>query len=193
MRKSSDQGHNRVMSVDLANGTKHVVGAGNADGVLYANGRVFIQRASGPLQVWDESGSHLLRSLPGAGGDGSAMTASADGALIATLSDNGAVSVLSANTGNVLGTFSLPFPAEGGGSPDPWLATAIQFAPNGRTIFAATTGGELTRWVTGIPALVNIACATAGGSMTSAEWRGLNLVNNNPPTKLPCEATVSQR
>jgi hypothetical protein len=181
----SDRGHKRVVSVDLDSGAVHTVGTGEAEGVLYVNGKTFIQRDSGPLQVWDERGSHLLRSLPSIRGHASAMSASADGTRIARLADNGAVSIASVTTGDLFGTFTLPFPPEGGGSPDPWSATTIQFMPNGRTLYAATTGGQLTRWITYAPDLLKIACATVGRSMTAEEWRAL--VSNNPPARLPCK------
>lgn len=178
-----DHGHGRVIAVNLASGSTHVVGSGPADGVLYDNGNILIQRDSGPLEIWDESGSHLLRSLPGDGGYASAMTAAADGTRIARLTDNGAVSILSTTTGDVLGTFTLP--SGGGGAYNPWLATSMQFTPDGDTLFAETSGGQLTRWLVYIPALAKIACATAGRAMTAAQWR--DLVGTNPPARLPCQ------
>lgn len=180
----SDTGHDRAIAVDLANGATHVVGSGTADGVLYVNGKVLIQRDSGALEIWDESGTHLQRTLPGSGGYAYAMAASADGTRIARLTRNGIVSIVSTMTGDVLGNFALPSAGDGGY--DPWMATSMQFTPDGETLFAETSGGQLTRWVISIPALEKLACSTAGRPMTANEWR--DLVGTNPPARLPCQA-----
>ena len=180
----SDQAHGRVVLVDVPTGTTRVVGTGKADGVLFAGNKLLVQRSAGFFQIWDGTGSQLLRTLPGGGGFADAIAVSPDRSMLARLSESGNVSITSLSTGDVLTSFSLPVPADNGDSSDPWLATAIQFTPDGKNILTATTGGELIRWNVYPQALLNIACFVAGRALTSSEWR--QYAGASPPVNLAC-------
>jgi WD40 repeat protein len=180
----SEQAQRQVVLVSLATGARTVVGTGEADGVLFAGDRLLIQRSSGALEVWDEAGRHMLDTLPAGGGFADALAVSPDGSLVARLSDDGNVTITSLSTGEVLASFNLPVPADNGMSDDPWLGTALQFTPDGRSLLTASTGGELIRWNVYYPALVQIACSIAGRALTGSQWR--QYAHSAPPAVLPC-------
>jgi WD40 repeat protein len=185
---ANGSGSGGVVYVNLQTGASHVVGEGDADGILFARNRLFIQRRTGVLEIWDAGGMHLLQVLPGAGGFANALAVSPDGLLVARLSEDGMASISDLATGDVLAAFSLPFPAHTVAA-DPWGASTMTFTPDGRSLLTASSGGELIRWDTYAPDLVKIDCATAGQSLTSAEWRAY--VHTDPPADLSCQGSPS--
>lgn len=174
----------QVLLIDMQTKTTRVVGQGAANGITFAGNQLLIQRASGSLQIWNGVGTHLLRTLPGSGGSAYALAVSPNRTLLARLSDNGTASITSISSGQVLANFSLPVPVDNGYSQDPWLATAMLFTTNGRSLLTATTGGQVTQWDVNVPTLVNIACATVGRPLTRAEWE--EYVHATAPARLPC-------
>jgi WD40 repeat protein len=180
-----DQQKDKIFLVDLHTGDIHTVGSGRADGIIFSRDRLLIQRTTGSLEVWDTTGRHLLTTLAGAGGLANALAVSPDGSLVARLSDNGTASVASLKTGDMLANFSLPTPANAGYSSDPWLATAMTFAPDGQSLLTATAGGHVISWDISPSDLITIACATAGRGLTTAEWR--DYIHTTPPTNLSCQ------
>ena len=180
-----NQQNGKVFLVNLRTGDTHVVGSGNAEGILFTRDRLLIQRSTGSLEVWDITGRHLLATLPGAGGYAGALAVSSDGSLVARLSDNGTASVASLGTGDVLANLSLPVPANAGYSSDPWRATTMIFAPDGHSLLTATAGDQVIRWDIDPSGLIAIACATAGRGLTTAEWR--DYIRTTPPSNLSCQ------
>lgn len=150
-------------------------------GVLFTSDSLLIQRTSGTVEVWSSSGQKKLRTLSGTGVVTSAIAVSPDGALLARLRDDGTLSLTDLASGDVLGTFSLPFPATS--SPDPWGSTAIAFTADG-SLLTATTGGQLIRWTVDPPGLVRSICATVGGTLTVAQWE--QYAGTSPPAVMPC-------
>jgi len=170
-----------VTYVDLRTGRTYPVGSGAAAGVLFTSSGLLIQRETGDVEVWNLTGQTKLRTLAGTGAVTPAMAVSPDGTLLARLGDDGTVSLTDLASGDVLGTFSLPYPAMG--SPDPWTSTAIAFMADG-SLLTATTGGQLIRWTVDPPDLVRGICATAGGTLTDAQWQ--QYAGTSPPAVLPC-------
>lgn len=171
-----------VRYVDLRTGRSHMVDSGAATkGVLFTSDSLLIQRTSGTVEVWSSSGQKKLRTLSGTGVVTSAIAVSPDGALLARLRDDGTLSLTDLASGDVLGTFSLPFPATS--SPDPWGSTAIAFTADG-SLLTATTGGQLIRWTVDPPGLVRSICATVGGTLTVAQWE--QYAGTSPPAVMPC-------
>jgi WD40 repeat protein len=184
MVAESDHAQGRVVLLDVPTGASKVVGTGQADGVLFAGSRLLIQRSAGSLEIWDATGRQLLRTLPGGGGYADALAVSPDGSLLARLGEDGNASITSLSTGDVLTSFTLPVPVDNGDTTDPWLATAMQFTPDGHSLLTATTGGELIRWNIYPEDLVKIACSIAGRALTDPEWR--QYVRTPPPKNLAC-------
>jgi WD40 repeat protein len=170
-----------VRYVDLRTGRSHMVGTGAADGVLFTSGNLLVQRDDGNVEVWSFTGQTKLRTLAGTGAVTPAMAVSPDGTLLARLRDDGTLSITDLASGDVLGTFSLPYP----GTPpvDPWLSSDIAFASDG-SLLTATTGGQLIRWTVDPPDLVRGICATVGGTLTDAQWQ--QYAGTSPPAVMPC-------
>ena len=78
---ASSFGSIKVVYVDLQTGKSHTVGTGGANGVLFTQDGLILQKATGALQIWNTTGRKLLRTLPGAGGTAAPLAASPDGAL----------------------------------------------------------------------------------------------------------------
>jgi WD40 repeat protein len=170
-----------IRYVNLRTGRSYMVGNGAADGVLFTSDSLLVQRDSGTVEVWNLTGQKWLRSLPGTGSVTAAMAVSPDGSLLARLRDDGTLSVTDLASGDVLGTFDLPFPATP--SPDPWQSTDIAFTADG-SLLTATTGGQLIRWTVGPPDLVRSICATVGGTLTDGQWQ--QYAGTSPPAVMPC-------
>jgi len=173
-----------VIYIDLHTGKFHVFGSGGAASAVFTKDRLLIQRTSGTLEIWDSNGRQLLGSLPGTGGFVNALAVSPDGTVVARIRDNGTLLITDLTSGQALGSFSLPFPANQYAA-DPWRATALQFTPDGKALLTATAGTEMMRWDLYPPDLVQIACATAGRALTATEWRAY--VHTSPPTDLACQ------
>jgi WD40 repeat protein len=169
-----------VSYVDLRTGHSHTVGHGGAASVLFTSDYLVIERLTGAIEVWDQSGEKLLRTLPGTGGTTSAMAVSPDGTLLALLRNDGTVSLTDLTTGAVVGTFSLPSP-EGSGTT--WTHTDIAFTANG-SLLTATPGEPLVSWTVDPPDLIRGICATAGGTLTDAQWE--QYTGTSPPAVMPC-------
>jgi WD40 repeat protein len=173
----------RVRYVDLRTGAVHMVGSGGADAAAFTAGGLLVQRDTGTLEVWDPAGQHLLRVLPGPGGLTSALAISRDGTLLGRLQDDGTASITDLTTGDVLATFSLPYPIDTIAA-DPWFGTALTFTPDGRYLYTASSGGEIVRWSVTSGDLIRDACAAAGRDLTAAQWR--EYAHTDPPAELSC-------
>ena len=170
-----------IRYVDLRTGRSYMVGTGAADGVLFTTDNLLIQRDNGTVEVWNLTGQKWQRSLPGTGSVTAAMAVSPDGTLLARLRDDGTLSLTDLASGDVLGTFSLPFPVRS--SVDPWASTDIAFTADG-SLLTATTGGQVIRWTVDPPGLVHSICATVGGTLTVAQWE--QYAGTSPPAAMPC-------
>jgi WD40 repeat protein len=169
-----------VSYVDLRTGRTHTVGKGGAAGVLFSPDGLVIQRLTGAIEVWDQTGEKLLRTLPGTGGTTSAIAVSPDGTLLARLRNDGTISLTDLMTGDVVGTFSLPSPD---GSATNWTHTAIAFTADG-SLLIASPGSQLISWTVAPAGLVRSICAMAGGPLTATQWQ--QYVGTSPPAVMPC-------
>jgi len=173
----------KVVYVDVLTGRAHVVGAGGADAAVFAGGELFVQRATGTLEIWNAAATRRLRTLPGSGGYTSTLAVSPSGTLLARLRDDGTASVTDVATGEELATFTLPTPRNST-AVDPWNATTLAFTPDGQDLLTATSGGVMTEWDLSPASLIRSACTAAGRNLTAAEWR--EYVQSTPPANLSC-------
>ncbi|GAA3173321.1 TIR domain-containing protein [Nonomuraea roseoviolacea subsp. carminata] len=157
--------------VDLLTGAAREVGRGRASGVVFVRDALVIQRESGPLELWDVQGRRLLRTLPGVGNPAGALAVSPDGGMVARVRADGSAVLTALATGDPVGTFPLPVPANAT-SPTPWDGTAMAFTRDGRHLVTATSGGRLALWPVDPADWRRIACRTAGRSLAPAEWNG---------------------
>ena len=81
-----------VKLVNLQTGGSRTIGGGAADGVAFSGEYLLVQRSSGVLEVWDDTGTHLQRSIPGDPGDEVGPVANSQGTLVAQERYDGTVS-----------------------------------------------------------------------------------------------------
>jgi WD40 repeat protein len=165
--------------VSLETGRSRTIGGGRASAALFSGGSLLVQRASGVLEVWDTTGTHLQRSIPGEPGYATGPVANRQGTLVARERFDGTVVITDIESGESLGGFHLPAARKAG----------MAFGGDGQTLVTVTepsvTGkGELQRWTLSEAAWVRIACESAGRDLTAAEWR--RYVGSSPPSDLRC-------
>ncbi len=149
--------------------------------LVFAAGHLLALRSDGVLEVRDETGETLQRTIAG-GSDAGWLAASPTGNLVARSLTDGSIAVEELATGSRIATLSTP-----GGSF--FVKTGLAFAPTGNTLVSLTESGEseegeLVRRNLGDAALIETACAAAGRSLDDAEWRAL--VGTDPPADLRC-------
>jgi WD40 repeat protein len=138
-----------------------------------------VQRAGGALEVWDVTGTQLMRTIPGDSSYKAGPVANSQGTLVAQLRWDGTVRITDLRSGEPLGVFSLPALAK----------TGMAFVPNGRTLLTVTEDlptaiGQLQQWNLSEPAWVQIACSSVGRELTAMEWQ--RYVGGAPPGNLRC-------
>jgi WD40 repeat protein len=170
-----------VKVVNLETGGSRTLGEGAANGVAFSGEYLLVQRTSGVLEVWDATGTHLQRSIPGEPNYEVGPAANPQGTLVARKRSDGTVRITDLRSGESLGTFRLPGPAKVG----------MAFAPNGHTLLTVTADlpaargtGQLQQWNLSESAWVQIACRSVGRNLTAMEWQ--RYVGGAPPTNLGC-------
>ncbi|MFP5388159.1 MAG: WD40 repeat domain-containing protein [Thermoleophilia bacterium] len=150
--------------------------------VAFATGHLLVQLDDGRLEVWNERGTKLERTLPGNGSFGW-LSASSDGKLIARSRSDGLVSLDDLESGSQLAIF----PTRGASS---FYKTGLSFSPDDTVLVALSeipgesADGELVERDISDAALIRTACAAAGRELSAAEWR--LLVGTDPPGNLRC-------
>jgi WD40 repeat protein len=172
-----------VHVVDTASGKQHAVSGSAAVSVAAADDRMLVTRADNSLEVWDPTGTQLLRTISADAGYTPVLTAIPTSRLVARLTNQGIVSLWDIDTGMLLGSFTLPFPYRSTGQPA-WDSTTLASSPDGRELVTASADGSILRWQLDPDAWVRTACATAGQHLTADQWRGQ--VNDSPPDNLAC-------
>jgi WD40 repeat protein len=117
-----------VKLVNLQTGGSRTIGGGAADGVAFSDRSLLVQRSSGVLEVWDDTGTHLLRSIPGDPDYEVSPVANSQGTLVAQERYDGTVRITDLRSGETLGSFRLPSPAKSG----------MAFTPDGRMLLTVT-------------------------------------------------------
>jgi WD40 repeat protein len=160
---------------------KHL-GTSKAAQVAYAGPRLLIQLGDGSLQVWDERGETLLRTI--ADGRGEGMQGNASGTLLAVSRDDGTIALFDLDTGVQIGSFQTP-------AHSTFFKSGIAFTPDGEHLITLSEapdesgGGVLVKRDLTDPGLLRAACQAAGSPLTAAQWR--SFVGGDPPVDLSCE------
>jgi WD40 repeat protein len=167
-----------VSLLNLHNGSRHVLPGGSSKGVLFTRNELLVLRPNGTLEVWDTTGTRLLRSIPGTPDYYPVLAAPPQGEVAAILRSDNVVMLTDLNLGVTLGSFPLP--------PAWWIKaqTVMAFTPNGTQLIIGASGGRLTRWNMTDTAWIHTACATAGRNLTATEWT--QIVGTPPPGNLSC-------
>ena len=170
-----------VKVVNLETGGSRTIGEGAANGVAFSGEYLLVQRTNGVLEVWDATGIHLYRSIPGEPNYEVGPAANLDGTLVARKRSDGTVRITDLRSGESLGTFRLPGPAKVG----------MAFAPKDDTLLtvtadlpAATGTGHLQQWNLSESAWAQIACRSVSRNLTAMEWQ--RYVGGTLPTNLGC-------
>jgi hypothetical protein len=152
-------------------------------GIAYGAGVLMVQRATGELEMWDERGQSIIRTLPGDASYRSPPVGSPRSSVIARGRTDSSIVLMDAETGTALA--ELPPPVD-----TPGLSTGSTFSPDGtRFVTVTETGapdqlGTITWRDISDEALIATACRTAGRDLTTAEWQ--SVVQAKPPDDLRC-------
>lgn len=157
---------------------------GELASVAFSGDRLLVQRNDGPLEVWDEQGRVLERTI--AGGEnlgGEPPVGNADGSMVARRRSDGSVVLTDLHTGAQLATFDTR-------EPSTFLKTGVAFSPQGDSLYLLTeklgseNEGDLVSRGISDSALAATACEAAGRNLTPAEWRAY--IGSEPPSDLSC-------
>jgi WD40 repeat protein len=166
-----------VWLTDPATGQQQRLPGSAAVTVAYADDRLLVARADNSLDVWTTIGDRLLRTIPPDAGYAPVLAAIPNSRLVARLTGIGTIGLWNVDTGDLLGTVTLP---------DSRAATNTVLAgtPDGRELVSATANGVVERWQLRPDAWIRAACASAGRNLTADEWR--RRVNDTVPDNLAC-------
>lgn len=149
--------------------------------VVFAGPRLLVGRSDGDLEVWNETGTTLERTIADGLGDG--LAGSQTGTLAAMSRDDGTIALFDLETGSQIGAFRTP-------AQSTFFKSGIAFTPDGKRLITLSesprensTGVLVQRNLTP-HSLLTTACAGVGPKLTSAEWR--SFVGSSPPGSLGC-------
>jgi hypothetical protein len=149
--------------------------------VVFAGPRLLLSRTDGSLEVWDETGTTLERTI--ADGSGEGLAGSSSGALAAMSRDDGTIALFDLESGSQIGTFQTP-------ARSTFFKSGIAFTPDGKRLISLSeapgengTGVLVQRDLTP-ESLLATACRAVGPKLTAAEWR--SFVGSDPPGNLGC-------
>ncbi|MDX6636176.1 MAG: hypothetical protein QOF06_2379 [Solirubrobacterales bacterium] len=177
-----DQGH--VTVEDLP--SRKEVGNIDADQyatVSFAGERLLVQRHDGALQVWNQGGTTLQRTIPGDETYVWKPIGNAEGTMVARRRSDGSIVIDDLDSGTQLGSF-------GTRGASVFLRTGVAFSPDGSRIYALSEApgessrGELVMRDISDEGLIDASCAAAGRNLTANEWRAF--VGTDPPADLTC-------
>ena len=177
--------------VNIGTGAITRVPGGAASGVAYDGEQLLIQRSSGTFEVRSADGRQLIRSFAGD------MNATAgpvvNGAGLAVeVNSNGTAFVFDIASGQEIGSITLPAGPRN-------VSTSVAFTPDGKNLVSATESmggsadtagiGYVTEWSFSPSLWSAVACASAGHTLTSAEWQQY-VGSDGPgmPGKLACQS-----
>lgn len=151
-----------VTLINTRTGARRALPDGAGSGVLFIQDQLLVLRPSGTLEVWDLTGTRLLRSISGSGGYQPVFSAPEQGGVVARLRSDNMVVLTQLDSGLPLGSFPLPASRS--------RQTVMAFTPDGAALLVGVAGGRLTRWEMTEAAWLRVACASAGRSLSPAEW-----------------------
>jgi WD40 repeat protein len=182
-----DEGAVTVESLPSRNDLARIE-AGEFASVAFAGGHLLVQRKDGRLEVWNERGTRLQRTLDGDESFSSesvgAPVGSPSGAMVARRRTNGTFVLDDLDTGGRLASFSTA-------ANSVFARTGVAFSPDAEVLVALTempfdTGkGELVLRDISDAALIAAACKAAGRDLSADEWRAF--VGTSPPGDRGCE------
>lgn len=148
----------------------------------FAGDRLLVQRRDGALEVWDQRGNNLQRTIPGDNTfDGPPVGNAAD-SLVARRRSDGSVVLVDVESGAQLATFEAREASS--------LKTSVAFSPNGEDLYVLSEvlgegpGGELLHRNISDAAGIETACDSAGRDLTESEWRAF--IGIEAPSDLSC-------
>lgn len=157
------------------------LGLGEFAQVAYAGPHLLVQLGDGSLQVWDERGETLWRTI--ADGHGEGMQGNAAGTLVAMSRDDGTIALFDLDTGAQIGSFQTP-------GHSTFFKSGIAFTPDGERLITLSEApdesetGVLVQRDLSERGLLRAACGAAGPPLTAAQWR--SFVGGDPPTEPSC-------
>ena len=160
----------RVDVVNISTGAITRVPGGAASGVAYDGELLLIQRTDGTFEVRSADGQQLIRSFAG---DMNATAGPAvNGAGLAVeVNSDGTALVFDVTSGQEIGSITLPAGPRN-------VSTSVAFTPDGKNLISATEGiggsagmGNVTEWSFSPRLWSTVACASAGHTLTSADWQ----------------------
>lgn len=177
----------KVFTVTIATGRIHMLPGGSAIGIGFNGEQLLVQRPSGVLQIWNDDGTRMIRSVSGDSNDTVGPVANQHGWAAEESSDGTAV-LTDLVSGDTIGTLPLPH-----GLLD--NSTGMAFTPNGESLITVTEAaanpnsdiGEIVNWQLSDHAWMNIACTSAGHTLTAQEWE------QNVGTPVPQDLACAQR
>jgi WD40 repeat protein len=161
----------------------NLIDAGEFTTALYADSHLLVQAPNGEIEVWDERGDHLERTIAGNGAT-SLLAAGHEGELLAGWTGEGTIALEDIADGARIATFATR--ADSG-----FFESGLAISPDEQTLYsiAEEPGGvekaELVERDFSDPTLVRAACEAAGHTMSAAEWRSL-VVGIEPPDEPAC-------
>jgi len=178
----SRQLHQEMSVIDLKTGHTRQVGSGDVTDFSFSGGYLVIQRANRNVEIWNTAGTarkYLVRLDASVTDPRDPLVA---GSMLIEESSNGALATTQLGTGKFLG--DLPAPVT---LPD--TKTGLSTSPAGQPV-AVTEGepgdneGTLVRWDISPSSWIRDACASAGRSMTPADWQ--QYADGSAPGSLAC-------
>lgn len=154
----------------------------SADTVAFYGEQLLVQQSDGLLQIWNADATRLIKVIAGLAGVVAGPVVDRAGLAVETGSD-GSAAVIDLNSGVTLGTIYPP-----AGPRIRSVGIAMSAANTSLVTITegdiAPQGGDLTDWQMSVSAWLKAACASAGHTLTMAEWQ--EYVGGAPPGQLAC-------
>ncbi len=178
-----DNGRALVTDVDPGRVIARLPGA-DVQSATFAGANLLVQRQDGSLEVWDARATERRRVIPGDQSYAQPPVADLRGDLVARERSDGSVDLDDVSSGATLATLAAP------GRAFPGLRLGLGLSPTGSELVSvvqtddASPKPEIIDHDLSPQALIRSACATAGRSLTPAQWRAY--VGTAPPSHLGC-------
>lgn len=175
-----------IVVTSLATRRSRTLPGNSADTIAFYGEQLLVQQPDGPLQIWNASATPPIRVIAGVA-DAIAGPVVDQAGLAAETGSDGSAVVIDLNSGVTLGTI---YPPAG-----PRIqSTGIAMTAASTSLITVTEGGiqmrgTLTDWQLSVSAWLKVACASAGHTLTGAEWQ--EYVGGPPQGQLACADAAS--